>query len=410
MIARSDKEKMGRGVALNINITASGWLNRIRTWFPDREFFMRSQGQVRFIKASSKLQKIAAAIVLGALLAWAISMALMGWAQYRAQADISSLLQREAKVATAEERVAEYRSDLGAVTEDLSNRQKFIEDMVSGLPEDAKTSSLETETVTDSANESSETVSKVSALIPEAAALAQIEARQLAFVERLTRYADRRSARATAAIRKLGLDPGRMLRSADRSAMGGPLEILATGTNGKIDPRFERLGLSLARMAAMERGLEGVPQVMPASIENISSGFGYRRDPFTGRGAMHSGLDFKGATGAPIHAAANGRVSFVGRKSGYGNVVEIRHGNGLLTRYAHMSKFAAKVGQQVGAGDVIGAIGGTGRSTGPHLHFEVRINDRAVNPRPFLEYAPDVLKEVRSGTPQHDHTAPEHGK
>ena len=99
--------------------------------------------------------------------------------------------------------------------------------------------------------------------------------------------------------------------------------------------------------------------------------------------------------GAPIYAAAQGTVSFVGVKSGYGKVVEISHGNGLMTRYAHMSKFAAKTGQKVDAGDVIGAIGSTGRSTGPHLHFEVRINDRAVNPRPFLETAPDVLKEVR---------------
>ena len=277
-------------------------------------------------------------------------------------------------------------------------RQAFIEDMVSALPADTKSASPEGDTVSDSTSEAEATVSKVSALIPEAAALAEIEASQIAFVERLTRYADLRSARASAAIRKLGLDPSVMLRSADRSAMGGPLEVLSTGSNGKIDPRFERLGLSLARMTALERGLDGVPQVMPARIENISSGFGYRRDPFNGRGAMHAGLDFRGPMGAPIHAAAKGKVSFVGSKSGYGNVVEIRHGNGLMTRYAHMSKFAAKVGQQVAAGDVIGAIGSTGRSTGPHLHFEVRINDRAVNPRPFLEYAPDVLKEARSGT------------
>lgn len=353
---------------------------------------------------------IAAATLLGSLLVWAISMALMGWAQYRAQADISSLLQREAKVATQEERVAEYRGDLGAVTKDLTKRQTFIEDMVSVLPDDAKTDDLQNDTVSDSGSEAAEMVSKVSSLIPEAAALAQIEARQLAFVERLTRYADSRSARAAAAIRKLGLDPKAMLRAADRSAMGGPLEVLATGANGKIDPRFERLGLSLARMAALERGLDGVPQVMPASIENISSGFGYRRDPFNGAGAMHSGLDFRGPTGSPIHAAANGTVSFVGQRSGYGNVVEVSHGNGLMTRYAHMSKFAAKVGQQVTAGGVIGAIGSTGRSTGPHLHFEVRINDRAVNPRPFLEYAPDVLKEARSGTKQHILTPREHGK
>ncbi len=375
------------------NFTAGEWVSRLRTWFPDREFFMRSQGQVRFIKVSSKLQMTAAALVTGALLAWAISMAAMGWSQYRAQADRSSLLQREAKVAKSEERVAQYRGNLGAVTEDLSKRQKFIEDMVSALPDDAKAG----ETVSDSSTEAGKTIQKVSALIPEAAALARIEAQQLVFVERLTRYADRRSARAAKAIRKLGLDPNVMLRSSNRDAMGGPFEALSTGSDGAIDPRFERLGLSLARMSALERGLDGVPQVMPANIDNISSGFGYRSDPFNGHAAMHAGLDFKGQIGAPIHAAAKGKVSFVGRRSGYGNVVEIRHGNGLLTRYAHMSKFAARVGQPVDAGDVIGAIGSTGRSTGPHLHFEVRINDRAVNPRPFLEIAPDVLKEARSG-------------
>jgi murein DD-endopeptidase MepM/ murein hydrolase activator NlpD len=100
--------------------------------------------------------------------------------------------------------------------------------------------------------------------------------------------------------------------------------------------------------------------------------------------------------GAPIHAAAGGRVSFVGLKSGYGNVVEVTHGNGMMTRYAHMSRFAARVGQEVSAGEVIGHIGNTGRSTGPHLHFEVHINGRAVNPRPFLEAAPDVLEEARA--------------
>ena len=89
----------------------------------------------------------------------------------------------------------------------------------------------------------------------------------------------------------------------------------------------------------------------------------------------------------PIHAAAAGAVSYVGQRSGYGNVVEITHAGGMMTRYAHMSRFAARPGQQVAAGDRIGAIGSTGRSTGPHLHFEVRINGQAVDPRPFMARA-----------------------
>ena len=117
------------------------------------------------------------------------------------------------------------------------------------------------------------------------------------------------------------------------------------------------------------------------------------------RRAFHAGLDFKGPIGAPIFAAAKGTVSFAGQKQGYGNCLEIDHGNGLMTRYAHMSAFRARVGQPVKAGDLVGAIGSSGRSTGPHLHFEVRINDRPVNPRPFLEAAPHVLEEARTGRP-----------
>jgi murein DD-endopeptidase MepM/ murein hydrolase activator NlpD len=180
----------------------------------------------------------------------------------------------------------------------------------------------------------------------------------------------------------------------DRTAQGGPFQGLFTSRDGSLDPRFQRLGISLARMDALERGLAGIPQVNPASMEFISSGFGYRADPFTGGGAFHAGLDFKGPIGAPIYAAAAGKISFAGVRQGYGNCIEIDHGNGLMTRYAHMSRFVAQLDQVIPAGTVIGAIGNTGRSTGPHLHFEVRINDRPVNPRPFLEAAAHVQQEA----------------
>lgn len=378
-----------------MHIAAGGFVSRLRAWFPDREFFMRSQGQVRFIKVTSRVQMLAAGAVLAALVAWGMSLAVMGWLQYRAAADRMSLLEREATVAQAEERVGDYRANIDEVADDLARRQTFIEEMVDSLPADAR----DGETVSDSTGEAAKTVSKVSSLIPEAAALARIEARQLAFVEKLTRYADRRAERAARAIRQFGLDPNAMARAASREAMGGPLEKLATGRDGSLDPRFERLGLSLARMEALDRGLAGIPQYRPAA-HSMTSSFGVRRDPFTGSTAMHSGIDFRGPTGAPIYAAAKGRISYVGQKAGYGNVIEISHGNGMITRYAHMSRFASRVGEEVAAGDVIGAIGSTGRSTGPHLHFEVRVNDRAVNPRPFLEAAPHVLKEARRVRPE----------
>lgn len=369
------------------------WGDRLRQWFPDREFFMRADGQVRFIRISSKLQMRVVAAVVGVALLWLVALAVMAWGQYRAEADLASFAREKARVATASERLKAYGGNLDKVVGDLQQRQEFLEDMARMLPEDMVEEAAVSGTITDSTDEASATVKKVSALIPQARGLAEVEARQLAFAERLTRFADARARRAEAAMRKLNLDP-KFLSRETRQAMGGPFEAILGGADN-IDPRFERLGLSLARMAVLERALDGIPQVVPASVENITSGFGYRRDPFNGRGAMHAGIDFKGATGSPIFAAADGRVTFAGRKAGYGNAIEITHGNGMLTRYAHLSRIDVKVGQPIAAGATIGGLGSTGRSTGPHLHFEVRINDRAVNPRPFLEAAPDVLKEVR---------------
>lgn len=355
---------------------------------------MRSDGQVRFVKISAKLQMRVVAAAAALVVMWLAAMGVMAWSQYRAHADLASFAQKRAEVASADARVKAYSGDVDKVVADLQQRQQFLEEMARMLPEDIVAEGVAGDTVTNSAAEASKTVQKISALLPQARGLAEIEARQIAYAERLTRFADARASRAEAAMRKLNLDPKSMSRQTQQ-AMGGPFEAILGGGGDDIDPRFERLGLSLARMAVLDRALDGIPQVVPASAQNITSGFGYRRDPFNGSGAMHSGIDFRGAMGSPIYAAADGRVTFAGVKSGYGNVIEVTHGNGILTRYAHLSRIDVKVGQAVGAGATIGGLGSTGRSTGPHLHFEVRINDRAINPRPFLEAAPDVLKEVR---------------
>ncbi len=313
----------------------------------------------------------------------------LGWQQTQAASE--QLAAREAHVTSEAARVEAFRSDLNAVAQDLQARQAFLEEMVELLPEDV----TDGEDAAAAESTDTETAARLGAAMPEAGALARLERRQLALADRLTRFAVNRAAGAEAAIRQLGLDPHVVLAGA-QAGRGGPLERLPTAGLGSA---FQRLGTSLARMDEMEQALAHIPQVMPADLRMISSGFGLRHDPFTGEAAMHSGLDFRGATGTPIHAAATGRVSFVGVKGGYGKVVEISHGNGLMTRYAHMSAFKTRVGQEISAGEVIGAIGNTGRSTGPHLHFEVRVYDRAVNPRPFLENAPQLLQEARA----HDH-------
>ncbi|MEO0907928.1 MAG: M23 family metallopeptidase [Pseudomonadota bacterium] len=360
-------------------------------WFPDREFFMRSQGQVRFIKVSSNVQRGAALAVIVLALGWAGSMAVMGWNKYRAEADLASFADEKAQVASKEQGLEAYGGDIDKLADELKRQQDVLDVYVEMLPDDIQTVDA---SATDTSEETAELIEQVGTLFPEAKGLAEVEARQLAFVENMTRFADWRANRAEAALRKLNLDPRAMARNTER-AMGGPLQLLATSADGSIDPRFERLGLSLARMSRLEEALNGVPQIVPTPTGRVTSPFGYRRDPFTGRSAMHSGIDYGGPIGSPIFAAADGRVTFVGWKSGYGRVVDVTHGNGMLTRYAHLHRFDVAVGDMVEAGDTIAGLGNSGRSTGPHLHFEVRVNGRPVNPRPFLETAPDVLKEAR---------------
>lgn len=127
-----------------------------------------------------------------------------------------------------------------------------------------------------------------------------------------------------------------------------------------------------------------LPTRLPVVANRLGSTFGNRSDPFTGRLAFHSGLDFSADSGTPIHAAGGGRISFSGNVSELGNVVEIDHGNGLLSRYAHCSRLIARQGELVAPGQLIAEVGSTGRSTGPHLHFEVLRDGMFVDPMPYL--------------------------
>ena len=128
-----------------------------------------------------------------------------------------------------------------------------------------------------------------------------------------------------------------------------------------------------------------LPSGMPVAQGYIASGFGARTDPVDGHPGVHMGVDFDAPIGSPVLAVADGVVTFAGVRSGYGNVVEIDHGNGYMTRYAHNSAFVAAVGTHVHAGDIVARVGSTGRSTGPHCHFEVWLNGRAVNPMAYVK-------------------------
>ncbi|MEJ2458291.1 MAG: M23 family metallopeptidase, partial [Novosphingobium sp.] len=342
---------------------------------------MRSQGQVRFIHVSSRVQMAAAGAATALLAVWLGTMGAAAVAKIYASHEQAVLLGREAAVAKSESRVQAYRNNISATTADLARRQKFIEQMVEAHIGDLPNDRQAGETVSDSTGEAAKTVRKISEVLPEARGLAEVEAEQLAFVERLTRYADRRSASASAAIRKLGLNPNAIIASSN-GAEGGPLMRLATSADGSLDPRFQRMGMSLARMDALENGLASIPQVSPAHVAYVSSSYGYRTDPFTGAAAFHAGLDFPGPRGSPIYAAGDGVVEKAQWVSGYGRYVMLKHVNGYETGYGHMSRFADGIapGVRVRQGQIIGYVGSTGVSTGNHLHFEIKINGRFVDP------------------------------
>ena len=168
--------------------------------------------------------------------------------------------------------------------------------------------------------------------------------------------------------------------------VGGPLlpAVDETDASGIVDDA-NGVYLALARFKAARSAIDLAPIHEPMGVmTRISSGFGNRKDPFTGGRAYHAGIDFPAPKGTSVLSAGYGKVTFVGEKTGYGNVVEVTHASGLITRYGHLSAFLVKEGQIVDTGTPIAKVGSTGRSTGPHLHFEVRRKDVAVDPGKYL--------------------------
>ncbi|MFL6210809.1 MAG: peptidoglycan DD-metalloendopeptidase family protein [Pyrinomonadaceae bacterium] len=178
--------------------------------------------------------------------------------------------------------------------------------------------------------------------------------------------------------------------SQDALGAGGPLIKLDAAEIAVVEQRAVQLEEQLRQYETALRERAHVPSIWPV-VGELNDGFGGRYDPFGGGGSeFHTGQDIRAATGTPVVAAAEGTVIFANWKNGYGQVVEIDHGNGLTTRYGHLSKIETTVGHEIARGELLGRIGTTGRSTGPHLHYEVRINDNPVNPRAYLPMQTDA--------------------
>jgi murein DD-endopeptidase MepM/ murein hydrolase activator NlpD len=216
--------------------------------------------------------------------------------------------------------------------------------------------------------------------------LDRIEGRQLAALNAAEDSMESRVRRMRGVFTDLGLDMAQLESATPRAAVGGPFVPIKLPPNaGPFERQLYRINVTRAQVDRLSRTLALVPYRKPVIGEvELTSGFGVRADPFLGRPAMHTGLDFRAQTGDPVRATANGKVVSAAWAGGYGRMIEIDHGNGLSTRYGHLSEINVKIGDQVRIGQVIGEVGSTGRSTGPHLHYETRIDGEAVDPQKFL--------------------------
>lgn len=371
------KEKQRPGVAARITALA-----------PEREIFVRAGGTVRFVRISTRAQVTAAMLLTLALAVWLAVVGATLWQRASVEAAERRLRAEQSAVSSAEARVKADMRSVDTVADELEARQNALDAMMRAHFGGA----IDHKRVLGDAvagDDKAAYPAKISALQSDGSdRLNRLRARQNQFASALQSAATERLQRVEKAIRGFGLDPARLARQ----GQGGPFipAAMVTGDNGPKDLRD--LAALLDRLASMESTLRTIPSGRPTAAPMETSSYGFRRDPFNGMAAFHAGIDFPGRHGQPILAASAGRVIAAGVRSGYGNCIDVDHGHGIVTRYAHLSGYNARVGDTVTRGQQIGRMGSTGRSTGTHLHFEVRINGAAVNPRTFLEARRDVLE------------------
>jgi murein DD-endopeptidase MepM/ murein hydrolase activator NlpD len=377
----------------------SGVYARIRHFFRARDMFFHDGNTMSRFTLTTRMQVTAAAALGLALTSGVAGIAGVAASAPGVSTAISTYAARTGDVDQMASRVAQLQAEVAAVKLDarahakrLEARQAFLANLLTGEGD----------------------ADSVVAMIPAHSgnALASsdihswfspVEQRQKQIAGKAQNLADARYRKVASLVSSLGLDPQRL-----SGAMGGPYEPVAPAAPGsassggdtgpaKADPQFKALFNSWKRLDQLQQGVVSIPSVKPVTSVTLTSGFGVRSDPFRGGRAMHAGVDIPGPIGTAIYATADGIVGRAGWVSGYGKLIELEHGRGIQTRYGHLSNWAVTAGSRVKRGQLVGYMGSTGRSTGSHLHYEVRIDGRAVNPIPFLR-STDYLLAMQAKT------------
>lgn len=296
------------------------------------------------------------------------------------RAESSGLTEKDGAVPVPSSPAQSYAPDVKDKRASLTGGAEAIEKMMaSGAPADATPDNTTlayvpaAETVGDRADR---IFSKVTL------SLKDVEQDQRSRVEQLTSDAGNATNAIETVLTRFKIPMPETAAKDDDSAVGGPY--VEPESNDDFNNSLVELDGALTRLEAVRSTAESLPFRNPAIGREVTSPFGNRRDPFLGRLALHSGIDFRFSPGEKIRPTAPGKVISAGWTGGYGNMVEVDHGNGISTRYGHMSEVLVKVGDTVDRNDVIGLAGSTGRSTGTHLHYEVRQDGHAVDPVYFM--------------------------
>jgi len=384
-----------------------------RRAFPERQIYHRSGGTVRYFTVSPA-QQIMLAIALTALVAWCLFASIKvlfgsGSIVSEAARGEVNMYQRwnqelRAKEAVSTSQLIQRTEAFQDATIDFQRRHETLATMldafkngtrleVSALRGDSA-SLLITASIDDADHRQSQRLAQLEDPLPKVGLTGQIsriQAEQAQFLDDIEDMAVERAEAARGVLRLTKVGTNRIIGGEN---MGGPeVSFTSLMTSELDDPKAAVFALRVAQVAARieesrfyETLVEQLPLATPIGVPSrITSPFGMRTDPFKKRPGWHGGIDMGAGWHAPIVAAGPGTVIYAGRRVGYGRVVDIDHGQGFVSRYAHLNRVLAKKGQTVSIGDKIGTMGSTGRSTGPHLHYEVLFQGNQYNPVEFLK-------------------------